>query len=287
MAETTRFGITGVAGYIAPRHLKAIQDVGGELVAALDPHDSVGVLDRYGFSMSSFFTEPERFDRHLDHVRRAGKGLQYLSICAPNHLHDAHARMGMRNGADIICEKPLVIKSRNLSALEEMEQETGRHIWTILQLRLHPVIRSLKEQMVSGRHRIVLDYATPRGVWYHHSWKADPEKSGGLITNIGIHFLDMLLWVFGSCDGVTVTGQNEEVVAGHLELERASVDWRLSIRQGERQRIITVDGDQLNFTDGFEDLHTQVYRKILAGEGFGIADARPSIELAQRIRNGH
>lgn len=284
MSKVIRFGLTGVAGYIAPRHLKAIQDVGGELVAALDPHDSVGILDRYGFSNSAFFTEPERFDRHLDHLRRTGEGIRYLTVCSPNHLHDAHARMGMRSGADIICEKPLVIKPYNLAALQELESETSRRIWTVLQLRLHPVIQALKQQMVSGYHQINLDYATPRGEWYRHSWKADPERSGGLITNIGIHFLDMLLWVFGPCKDLGVSEQSDDVVAGVLVLERATVTWRLSIRQGERQRVITVDEHQLDFTDGFDTLHTEVYRNILSGNGFGIDDARPSIELAQRIR---
>lgn len=285
MNHVLRFGMTGVAGYIAPRHLAAIQAVGGQLVAALDPSDSVGVLDRFGFHNSAFFTEPERYDRHLNRLQREGHGIDYLVVASPNYLHDAHIRLGVRNGAHVICEKPLVIKPHNLDPLIELQQETGRQISTVLQLRHHPVIIDLQRRMKSGRHHVVINYATPRGLWYHHSWKADAEKSGGLITNIGIHFLDMLLWVFGPCRQVQVRQQDAETVAGQLELERAEVTFHLTIAVGERNRRISVDGFDLNFTDGFDQLHTVVYQEVLAGRGYGLEDARPSIELAQLIRN--
>lgn len=275
-----RFALIGV-GYIAPRHLRAIKETGNTLVAALDIHDSVGVLDQY-FPEAAFFTEFERFDRHLEKIRRAGLGVEYVSICSPNYLHDAHIRAALRLGANAICEKPLVIKPHNLDALTQIENETGRRVKTVLQLRYHPAILAAKAA-VSGRHQVNLDYCTPRGKWYQVSWKGNPEKSGGLITNIGIHLLDMLLWLYGSCLTLNVTTQTPEEVSGTMRLEHADVTWKLSVK-GDRKRSMTVDGVDVDFTSGFDDLHTAVYRDILAGQGYGINDVYPAIALAQRIR---
>ena len=284
-----RFALTGAAGYIAPRHLKAIRDVGGDLVAALDPSDSLGILDQYGFWECDPYDEPERFDRYLDRRRRDGVGIDYLAIASPNHLHDAHIRMALRNGADAICEKPLVIKPHNLNALAELEAETGRRVYTILQMRHHPAVIDLQTQLIrsTGRHIVTLDWDTPRGKWYHYAWKGELERSGGLFTNIGIHFADMLLLIFGSCDDVRIDVSTTEVVSGTLVFERATVKFRLSIERGDgrkRSRLLAVDGQSINLTQGFEELHTASYRAILAGHGYGITDARPSIELAERIR---
>ena len=293
------FAITGVAGYIAPRHLKAIVDTGNRLVAAIDPHDAVGILDRHSFDVR-FFTEFERFDRHLEKLRRgaADQRVDFVSICSPNYLHDAHIRLALRVGADAICEKPLVINPWNLDALEELERETGRRVNTVLQLRLHPSLIALKQKLAakSARHDVSLTYVTSRGHWYDVSWKGSPERSGGVATNIGIHFFDLLMWLFGPVLECDVHRSDPTKMAGHLELERATVRWFLSTdrhdlpfvaQPGSRTtfRSIAVDGEEVEFTEGFADLHTRVYDETLAGRGFGIADARPSIELAYRIRH--
>lgn len=292
------FAITGVAGYIAPRHLKAITETGNRIVAALDPHDAVGLLDRYSFD-TRFFTEFERFDRHLEKLRRLGPDhrIDYLSICAPNYLHDAHARLALRLGAAAICEKPLVINPRNLDALEELERETGGRVYTVLQLRLHPALLALKESLARSATRsdVSLTYVTSRGAWYGVSWKGSVERSGGVATNIGIHFFDLLMWLFGGAVESHVHLSEASRMAGRLELERASVRWFLSTDRADLPvpavaagrstfRSIVVDGKEVEFTEGFTDLHTRVYEEILAGRGFGIQDARPSVELAARIR---
>lgn len=295
------FAITGVGGYIAPRHLKAIYDTGNRLVAALDPKDSVGLLDRYSFD-TRFFTEFERFDRHLEKLRRGAEEerVHILSICAPNYLHDAHCRLALRVGADVICEKPLVINPWNLDALEELEAEFGRRIYTVLQLRLHPKLLELRQRLLQEtshqQHEVILTYITARGNWYHNSWKGDPDKSGGVATNIGVHFFDLLLWLFGEAGDCRVYHSDAERMSGFLELERARVRWFLSIdpadlpfpvEPGKKStyRSITIDGQEVEFTDGFTDLHSRVYEETLAGRGFGIEAARPSINLVHCIRH--
>jgi UDP-N-acetyl-2-amino-2-deoxyglucuronate dehydrogenase len=292
------FALTGVAGYIAPRHLKAITETGNRVVAATDPHDAVGILDRYSFDVR-FFTEFERFDRHLEKLRRgpAADHVHFVSICSPNYLHDAHIRLALRIDADAICEKPLVINPWNLDALEELQTETGRRVHTVLQLRLHPALIALKARLDAspGRHEVDLTYITARGGWYDVSWKGSSERSGGVATNIGIHFFDLLLWLFGPVVRAEVHLSAPKKMAGHIELERAAVRWYLSTdardlpfaaEPGNRTtfRSIVVDGEEVEFTEGFADLHTRVYEHVLAGAGFGIADARPSIELAYAIR---
>ncbi len=292
------FALTGVAGYIAPRHLQAVRDTGNQLVAAVDPHDSVGLIDQY-FPQTAFFTEFERFDRHLEKLRRGPEAerVHYLSVCSPNHLHDAHIRLGLRVGADVLCEKPLVLNPWNLDMLQELEEEYGRRVWTVLQLRVHPALIALRERLQAQperRHQVRLTYVTSRGRWYHYSWKGDIEKSGGVTTNIGIHFFDFLLWVFGGVQRSQVHRHDALRAAGTLELERADVEWALSIDEADlpehvrgkqpTYRSITVGGEEVEFSGGFRDLHTVVYEEMLAGRGFGIADARPSIELVHRIR---
>lgn len=293
------FAVTGVAGFVAPRHLKAIRDTGNRLVAAVDPHDAVGVLDQYSFDVR-FFTEIERFDRHLEKLRRGPEEnrVHYVSICSPNYLHDAHCRMALRVGAPAICEKPIVINPWNLDALQKIEQETGNRIYTILQLRLHPRLIEIRNQIhaapAHGRYSVSLTYITPRGPWYHSSWKGSLEKSGGIATNIGVHFFDLLLWLFGEIEDSEVHLSDERRMAGQLELQRATIKWFLSVvpedvptkvREERRTayRSITIDGEEVKF-DGFEDLHTRAYEETLAGRGFGIEDARQSIALAHRIR---
>ncbi|PWH17165.1 MAG: oxidoreductase [Anaerolineae bacterium] len=301
MTEPKNFAVIGVGGYIAPRHLQAIRDTGHRLVAAVDPKDSVGILDRYSFDVR-FFTEVERFDRHLEKLRRLGEAerVHYVSICSPNYLHDAHCRLALRVGADAICEKPLVINPWNLDALSEIEAETGRRIYTILQLRVHPALLALKarlEQEPSGTvHDVLLTYITSRGNWYHVSWKGQPEKSGGIATNIGIHFFDLLLWLFGPSQAVKVFQADSRRMSGWLQLERARVRWFLSVERDDlpsetRQagkttfRSITIDGQEVEFSEGFTDLHTRVYERTLTGNGFGIPEARPSIQLTYDIRH--
>ena len=295
------FAITGVAGYIAPRHLKAIKDTNNRLIAATDPHDSVGILDRFFYDVS-FFTEFERFDRHLEKLRHSSdeEQIHYLSICSPNHLHDAHIRLALRIGADAICEKPLVINPWNLDALQELEEETERKINTVLQLRLLPTLvqlkNSIKDKYINQKANVRLTYITSRGLWYNYSWKGVNEKSGGIATNIGIHFFDMLLWLFGNVQNSIVHISENRRIGGFLELKNANVEWFLSIDKNDLPsnalkngqstlRSIIVDGEEVQFSEGFIDLHTKVYEEILAGKGFGIDDARPSIKLVYEIRN--
>lgn len=296
------FAITGLAGYIAPRHLKAIKDTGHKLIAAVDPHDAVGLLDRVGFDVR-FFTEIERFDRHLEKLRRGPEDarVHYLSICSPNYLHDAHIRLALRVGAHAICEKPLVINPWNLDALQELERESGRHVWTILQLRVHPQLAALREKLAGSpgkKHDVCLTYVTARGRWYDVSWKGIEERSGGVVTNIGIHFFDLLLWLFGPVLHSEVHLKEPHKAGGFIELERADVRWFLSTDSADLPfppepgikttfRSITVDGDEVEFSEGFTDLHTRVYEEILAGRGFGIDDARPSVELTSFIRRAN
>lgn len=292
------FALIGVAGYVAPRHLRAIKETGNRLIAAMDPTDSVGVLDAY-FPEAAFFVEFERFDRHLEKFRQKGETLHYVSICSPNYLHDAHIRFGLRQGADVICEKPLVLNPWNAEALQRNEQETGRKVFTILQLRLHPVIVALKQQVeaqtAAKKYDIDLTYITARGAWYFASWKGELSKSGGIATNIGIHFFDMLIWIFGPVQKSEVHLHSHDRAAGYLELARARVRWFLSIDEktlpaavqekgGRTFRSISIDGQELEFSEGFTDLHTESYRGILAGQGFGLMDAAPSIALVHEIR---
>jgi UDP-N-acetyl-2-amino-2-deoxyglucuronate dehydrogenase len=307
MTETTNnnppfnFAAIGVAGYVAPRHLKAIRDTNNRLVAAVDPHDSVGLLDQFTFDVR-FFTEIERFDRHLEKLRRgpSENRVHYVSIMSPNYLHDAHCRLALRVGANAICEKPLVINPWNLDQLQTIEDETGCKIYTVLQLRLHPALLALKQKLDQEppgiTHQVVLTYITSRGVWYHTSWKGVPEKSGGIAVNIGIHFFDLLLWLFGSASDVHLHHADPYRMSGFIELQRAQVRWFLSVDsrdlpappapgQPATFRSITVDGDEIEFSGGFTDLHTLVYQETLAGRGFGLQDAYPSIDLTHRIRN--
>lgn len=297
------FALTGLAGYIAPRHLKAIRDTGNRLVAAVDPHDSVGIIDSF-FPNASFFTEVERFDRHLEKLRRHNGGnaepIDYLSICSPNNLHDAHIRLAMRVEADAICEKPLVLNPWNLDILQDLEEEYRQRVWTVLQLRVHPSLIELKEKIDKERkkngkrRKIRLTYITSRGLWYHYSWKGNEERSGGIGTNIGIHFFDLLMWMFGSPDRVELYTREKNRMGGFLELKDADVEWYLSLEpedlpeglpMGQRTyRSIKVDGEEVEFSSGFNDLHTRVYTETLAGNGFGIDDARPSIELVHKLR---
>jgi UDP-N-acetyl-2-amino-2-deoxyglucuronate dehydrogenase len=296
----SNFALLGVAGYIAPRHLAAIKEVGGNLMCACDPNDSVGVLDRYFFE-TRYFREFERFDRHVEKLRRRKEEerVHYVSICSPNYLHDAHIRFALRVGAHAICEKPLVINPWNLDALAELEQELGRRIYSILQLRVHPTLVELRDRLMAAgnrRREVVLTYVTSRGQWYLNSWKGDVSRSGGIAGNIGIHFFDLLLWLFGRVEGFEVHVSQPQQMAGFLELERASVRWFLSIDRHNLPfdavpggpttfRSITVDGEELEFSDGFTDLHTRVYREILAGRGFGVEEARPAIVLTHGLRN--
>jgi len=292
------FALTGVAGYIAPKHLKAIKDTGNRLVAAADPNDSVGILDSY-FPNASFFKEIERFDRHLEKLRRRSnnEAVDFISICSPNYLHDAHARLALRLDADAICEKPLVMNPWNLDMLQELEEEYSRRIWTILQLRLHPSLTALKQKLDRSnnnrRHKVKLTYITSRGLWYLYSWKGDEEKSGGIVTNIGIHFFDMLLWLFGKPEHVELHVRDGQRIGGFIELKDADVEWFLSLDKQDlplqdktmrTYRSISIDGNEIEFSGGFTDLHTRVYEEILNGNGFGISEARPSIELVHKLR---
>jgi UDP-N-acetyl-2-amino-2-deoxyglucuronate dehydrogenase len=314
------FALTGAAGYIAPRHLQAIRDTGNNLVAAVDPHDSVGILDRY-FPDTSFFTEYERFDRHLEKLKRGSESdrVHYISICSPNNLHDAHIRTALRVGADALCEKPLVLNPWNLDILQDLESEYDRRVWTVLQLRVHPSLIELRDKLrgekgeagangesggtgrageagkTGRRHKVRLTYLTSRGTWYRFSWKGDHSRSGGIATNIGIHFFDMLIWLFGSVQHSWLHLSEPDKMAGFLELENADVEWYLGIDRNDlpadvlakgqtTYRSITVDGREIEFSGGFTDLHTRVYEATMAGNGFGISDARPSIELVQGLR---
>lgn len=301
------FALIGAAGYIAPRHMKAIRDTGNRLVSALDPYDGVGEMDSY-FPEAEFFIEPERFDRHLDKLRRmahskkrfADMKVDYVSICSPNYMHDSHIRLALRNEAHAICEKPIVLNPWNLDALFEIQKETGKNVYTILQLRIHPSIIALRNEVLNGPkdkiYNIDLTYITSRGKWYFRSWKGDVEKSGGIATNIGVHFFDMLTWVFGNVRENVVHVLHPEKAAGLLTLDRAVIRWFLSIdyhdvpkeiqAKGKRTyRMLTMDGREVEFSDGFADLHTEVYRQILAGEGYGLTDARQAINVVYHIRN--
>ena len=293
------FGLIGVAGYIADRHLRAIKETGNRLLTSLDKFDCVGKLDNY-FPESDFFVEFERFDRHIDKLKRWGVKLDYVSICSPNYLHDSHIRFALRHHAEAICEKPVVLNPWNIDALQEIEKETGGRIFNILQLRYHPVIKALRDKIATRndgkKHDIDLTYITSRGNWYHISWKGDVNKSGGIATNIGVHFFDMLGWIFGPVVSNRVHLLKRDKASGFLELEKARVRWFLSIDSedlpdsakaaGKRtHRSIEVDGEELEFSEGFTDLHTITYREILSGNGFGLEDSRQSIETVYQIRN--
>lgn len=293
------FAIIGVGGYIAPRHLRAIKDTGNDLVSAYDKNDSVGIMDSF-FPDASFFTEQELFDRHNNKLKERGINLDFMSICTPNYLHDAHTRYALRLGCDVICEKPIVLNPWNVDALERAEKETGHNIYTILQLRLHDSIVALKKKVDEGPkdkvYDIDLTYITSRGNWYYSSWKGDIHKSGGIATNIGVHFYDMLAWIFGDVKQNIVHVSSHDRVAGYLDLERARVRYFLSINgdtlpenavQGEKRtfRSITIDGDEFEFSSGFTELHTKSYENILSGKGFRIEEARKCIEIVHEIRN--
>ena len=300
MSNTKNFALIGAAGYIAPRHLKAIQDTDNTLIAALDKFDSVGIMDQY-FPKADFFTEFERFDRHLEKLKRHQNiRLDYVSICSPNYLHDAHIRMALRSGAHAICEKPIVLNPWNIDALAAIEKESAGNIYTILQLRLHSAIVALKAKVASevkqGKYDIDLTYITSRGRWYDNSWKGDESKSGGIATNIGVHFYDMLSWVFGAVQENIVHLREKHKASGYLEFENARVRWFLSIdendlpqtvkEKGQRTyRSITIDHQELEFSAGFTELHTKSYQEILKGNGFGLSDVRKSIEIVHDIRN--
>jgi len=292
----TSFALIGAAGYVAPRHLQAIKAVGGDLKAALDPSDSVGIIDSY-FPDAHFFTEFERFDRYIDKLSRRGEKIDYMTVCSPNYLHDAHCRFGLRSGADVICEKPLVLNPWNIDALAEIERATSRRISTILQLRLHPAIQALKAKVdASPKNEFPVDltYITSRGRWYHASWKGEDEKSGGVATNIGIHFFDMLTYIFGPLQRSVVHVRDRDRAAGYLECGRAKVRWFLSINREDlpeavkgkktTYRSLNIDGEDIEFSDGFTDLHTRSYEEILAGRGFGIEAVRPSVEFVSAFR---
>lgn len=300
MHSPVQFGLIGAAGYIAPRHMKAIKDTQNNIIAALDPFDSVGVIDGY-FPDAAFFTEPERFDRHMDKLRKNGKNaIEYVSICSPNYLHDSHIRMSLRNQAHAICEKPLVLNPWNVDALSQIENETGKRIFNILQLRHHPAVIELKKRIENGPadkiYDIDLTYITSRGAWYFYSWKGNAQKSGGIGTNIGIHFFDMLSWIFGSVKESIVHLSKPEKAAGFMLLEKARVRWFLSVdsknlplemrEKGQSTyRSLLLDGEEFEFSGGFTDLHTMSYKNILDGNGFGLDTVRPSISIAYDIRN--
>ena len=293
------FSLISASGYIAPRHMKAIKETGNDLVAAFDPNDSVGIIDRY-FPEASFFTEFERFDRHLDKLRRVGSPVDFVSVCSPNYLHDSHIRFGLRSGADVICEKPIVLNPWNIDALEQIETESGKNVFSILQLRLHPSIIALRDRVTKGPkdkiYDIDLTYITSRGNWYYTSWKGDMSKSGGIATNIGVHFFDMLSWIFGDLKVNDIHVHSHDRAAGYLEFEKARVRWFLSINAGTlpdkakkegktTYRSILIEGDELEFSEGFSDLHTKSYKDILAGRGFSISETRTSIEIVHDIRH--
>jgi len=293
------FALIGAAGYIAPRHLKAIKNTNNNLTAAYDPFDSVGIIDNY-FPEADFFVEFERFDRHIDKLKRKHQPIDYVSVCSPNYLHDSHIRFGLRNNADVICEKPIVLNPWNIEALQQIENETGKCVFSILQLRLHPTIIALKELVLHGPkdkvYDIDLTYLTCRGHWYYTSWKGDINKSGGIATNIGVHFFDMLAWIFGSVKENIVHLHSHDRAAGYLDLEKARVRWFLSINEetvpeevkaaGKRTyRSIKVEGEELEFSEGFTDLHTTSYEAILARKGFRIGETKAAIEIVHNIRH--
>ena len=293
------FALIGAAGYIAPRHMKAIKDTGNNLVAALDPFDSVGIIDSY-FPDADFFMESERFDRHLDKLRRLKQNkVDFVSICSPNFLHDSHIRLALRNDAHAICEKPIVLNPWNIEALKQIERENAKKIYTILQLRLHPNIIKLKKEIEESPADKIFDidltYITSRGMWYHYSWKGDEAKSGGVATNIGVHFFDMLTWIFGDIKENFVHISRKDKAAGFLQLQKARVRWFLSLdyddipeevrKEGKRTfRSILVSGKEVEFSEGFTELHTHSYQEILNGNGFGLDDARNSVQIVHELR---
>ena len=288
-----RFAIIGVGGYVAPRHLRAIKDTGNILVAAMDTHDSVGILDSF-FPDANFFTEFERFERFLNKLKNEGRGIDYLVVCTPNYLHDSHVRFGLKLGADVICEKPLALNPHNVKAIRQIEGETQRQVFTILQLRLQPILVQLKERLSHDEevHQVRLNYITPRGKWYQYSWKGDKSKSGGLATNIGIHLFDILIWLFGNVRKIALTQNEFNKMSGQFELDHAHVSWYLSIDvadmpKGLRQRsyrALEIDGERISLDHGFEDLHTQSYQQILAGKGFTSAETLQSIDVVSKLR---
>lgn len=293
------FALIGASGFVASRHMKAIHDTENELVAAYDPNDSVGILDQY-FPNTSFFTDFERFDRLVDKLTRKEKKIDYLSICSPNHFHDSHIRFGLRNSADVICEKPVVLNPWNIDALLDIEKESDHRIYSILQLRLHPSIIALKKRIENGPkdkiYDVDLSYLTSRGNWYYASWKGDIQKSGGIATNIGVHFFDMLSWVFGEVRRNDVHLHTHDRASGYLEFDKARVRWFLSINEMTLPqkvlkkklrtfRSITIDGQELEFSDGFTDLHTASYQEILEGRGYRISETRQSIDIVHDIRH--
>ena len=300
------FALIGAAGYIAPRHMKAIRDTGNNLIAALDPYDGVGIMDSY-FPEADFFIEPERFDRHLDKLRRESllkngnnRKIDFVSICSPNYMHDSHIRLALRNDAHAICEKPIVLNPWNIEALNVIQNETGRKVFTIFQVRLHPAIIALRERIMAGpenkRYSLDLTYITSRGKWYHRSWKGDIEKAGGIATNIGVHFFDLLSWIFGEPRLNRVHLLQPDKAAGFLELEKADIRWFLSLdyndipdaykKQGKRTyRSLSLEGEDIEFSDGFTDLHTESYRQIIEGKGYGLMDAKSCIVIVHQIRN--
>ena len=293
------FALIGAAGYIAPRHMKAIKDTQNDLLAAVDKNDSVGIIDSY-FPQASFFTEFERFDRHLEKLKRNGNQIDYVSICSPNYLHDAHMRFGLRYGSDVICEKPIVLNPWNIDALQEIERETGKSVYTILQLRLHQSIIDLKKKVDSAPKDKVFDfdltYQTSRGSWYYTSWKGNTNKSGGIATNIGVHFFDMLGWIFGNLKENQVHIHTHDRAAGYLEFDRARVRWFLSInydtlpeeikKKGMRTyRSLTIDDEEIEFSGGFTELHTTSYKDILEGGGFNLEETRKAIQTVYEIRH--
>ncbi|MDN3686521.1 Gfo/Idh/MocA family protein [Cyclobacterium jeungdonense] len=294
-----KFALIGAAGYISPRHMKAIKDTKNDLLAAYDKFDSVGIIDSY-FPNADFFTEFERFDRHVEKLKRTTQKIDYVSICSPNYLHDSHIRFGLRIGADVICEKPLVLNPWNIDALKEVEKEHGKKVYNILQLRLHPSIIALKKKIQEGPvdkiYEVDLTYITSRGHWYYTSWKGDVSKSGGIATNIGVHFYDMLTWIFGAVKENVIHIHMHDRASGYFELERARVRWFLSIssdtlpdsvkdKGGKTYRSLTMEGKEIEFSDGFTELHTHSYQHILEGKGFGLEEARNSIEIVHEIRH--
>ncbi len=296
--NSKNFAIIGSGGFIAPRHMKAIKDTGNIMLASVDKHDSVGIMDNY-FPDASFFTEFERFDRHVEKLKKNGSPIHYFSVCSPNYLHDAHIRFGLRYGANVICEKPLVLNPWNIDTLEELEQEFGNKIYTILQLRLHPSVIALKKKVNESPPDKIFDfdltYITSRGNWYYTSWKGDVSKSGGIATNIGVHFFDMLTWVFGDVEENDVHIHSHDRAAGNLKLKKANVRWFLSINsdtlplsvkeKGQRTyRSMTIEGEEIEFSDGFTELHTESYKHILAGNGFRVEESRKAIEIVHDIR---
>lgn len=294
-----RFALIGAAGYISPRHMRAIKDTGNVLVTAMDPKDSVGIIDSY-FPDADFFTEFERFDRHIDKLRRQpDSAIDYVSICSPNYLHDSHIRFALRSNTNAICEKPIVLNHWNLDALKAIEKDTGHKVYTVLQLRLHPSIIRLKEQVANApsdkKFDVDLTYITSRGKWYFISWKGDLKKSGGVATNIGVHFYDMLYFVFGNPQKNILHYRDEYKAGGFIEYDRARIRWFLSVDskdlpqalqvQGKRTyRSLAINGTEIEFSDGFTDLHTRVYEDILAGKGFDIEENRVAIETVSSIR---